>query len=175
VNVPNVLSCLRILLTPFVMFAIAREDHAGAGFLLGAALATDFLDGWWARVRGAVTPLGRILDPLADKILAAGVLAALVAVDRLPLSFAVVVVLRDVLLLGFGWLRMRAGHPVPPAGPLGKVAFAALGVYLAGEVLGFGWPSWLPAAVVAFYATAGLAYAGRVPGFVPGRVVRGGR
>lgn len=174
-NVPNVLSCLRVLLTPLVMLAIVRDAHAWAGIALGAALATDFLDGWWARYRNAATPLGRILDPLADKILAAGVLAALVAVDRVPLEFAIVVVLRDVLLLGFGWLRMRAGHPVPPAGPLGKVAFALLGGYLAGEVIGIAWPAWLPAAVVAFYAAAGLAYAGRVPGFVPGRVVRGDR
>jgi len=175
VNVPNVLSCLRVLLTPFVMLAIARQDHTWAGITLGAALTTDFLDGWWARYRNASTPLGRVLDPLADKILAAGVLAALVAAERIPLEFAVVVVLRDVLLLGFGWMRMRAGHPVPPAGPLGKVAFALLGAYLAGEVLGLAWPTWLPAGVVAFYAAAGLAYAGRVPGFVPGRVVRGDR
>jgi CDP-diacylglycerol--glycerol-3-phosphate 3-phosphatidyltransferase len=176
VTVPNLLSGLRILLTPFVVLGIVREDPVLAGGCLGAALATDFLDGWLARRQEAFSPLGRILDPVADKILAAGVLVALVATGRVPRELAIVVVLRDVVLLAFGWIRLRMGEPAPPAGPLGKVAFAVLGAYLAGEVIGIAWPVWAPAAVGALYVGAGVAYAGRVPGFfAPGRVVRGDR
>jgi cardiolipin synthase len=175
VNGPNLLSLARILLTIPAVWAIVHARHGLATVVLAAALATDFLDGWLARRHGGSTELGKILDPAADKVLAAGVLAALVHAGRVPLELAGVVILRDVFVLAFAWLRLRAGAGVPSAGLLGKVAFAALGVFLAGEVAGPGWPSWAPGAVGALYVVAGLTYTKRIPGVPLGRILKGER
>ena len=93
-----------------------------------AVLRADGLS-WRAIARrlGQTTDLGRILDPLADQVLVGGALFVLAMTGRVSMELAVVVILRDVALLGTAWVRMRAGAPVPSATPAGKVAFAALG------------------------------------------------
>jgi CDP-diacylglycerol--glycerol-3-phosphate 3-phosphatidyltransferase len=175
VNLPNVLSTCRIVMTPFAVWAVLAGSRGTAGLLLVAALATDFLDGWLARRANQSTELGRILDPLADKVLVAGVLAALVRLDRIPVEVAAVVVLRDLALLGFCWMRIRAGGPVPTAQIPGKIAFAILGGFLTWEVLGTGWPSWMAAAVAAIYVLGGVPYVTRLPWMSPSRILKGER
>lgn len=174
-NGPNSLSLARILLTIPAVWAIV----GGRGFLATAfvclALLTDFLDGWLARRRHASTELGRVLDPVADKILVAGVLGALVHVGRVPLELAAVVVFRDAVMLALAWIRIRGGGSVPPADIPGKIAFGALGVWLAGELAGVHWPGWSPAAVGALYFVAGLSYFRRIPGLPLARILKGER
>ena len=76
-NAPNVLSLARIALTAPLVWALAVGQHALATAVLGVALATDFLDGWLARRGSGSTELGRVLDPVADKVLVGGVLITL--------------------------------------------------------------------------------------------------
>ena len=161
-RIADVLSLSRIALTVPLAVAILGHQSLAAGVILGVALATDFFDGWFARRSGS-TDRGRILDPLADKVLAAGALGALFLAGRAPAELVYVVVLRDAVLLAFGWLRMRAGLPVPTANAFGKVAFTTLGVWLAGAVVGWRWPAWAPAFVGATYVAAGLSYLARLP------------
>jgi CDP-diacylglycerol--glycerol-3-phosphate 3-phosphatidyltransferase len=163
VRLADLFSLARIALTPPLALAILAGHAAAAGVILVAALATDFLDGHFARRTGSSTELGRVLDPVADKVLAAGALGALLAAGRVPAELVIVIVLRDAALLAFGWLRTRAGLPVPTANAFGKVAFTALGVWLAGLVLGWSWPAWAPGFVAALYVAAGLSYAARLP------------
>jgi cardiolipin synthase len=158
---PDVLSCARIALTAPIALAIAGGQNAAAVVLLAAALATDFLDGLLARRTGS-TAFGRVLDPLADKILVAGTLAALLAAGRVPAELVGLVVCRDAALLAFGWMRWRSAAPIPAASPLGKAAFAALGAWLAGAVAGWQWPGWTGAVVAALYVAAGFGYAAAV-------------
>lgn len=162
-RIADLLSGARIALTLPLAFAILHGQSSFAGAILAIAVATDFFDGWFARRSGSSSDLGRILDPLADKVLAAGALGALFVVGRAPAELVYVVVLRDVALLAFGWLRLRAGMPVPTANTFGKVAFTTLGVWLAGEVVGWRWPAWAPALVGVTYVAAGLSYATRMP------------
>jgi len=171
-NAPNTLSLARIALAVPLAGALATGRHGAALVVLTAALATDFLDGWLARRLSAATRLGRVLDPLADKVLVAAALVTLAAVGRVPAELAVVVVARDVAHLAFGWIRLRAGAPVPRADLPGKVAFAVLGIFLAGHAAGRDWPSWVAGFVGAVYVAAGLWYAVRIPGLVPGRALR---
>src|SRR5271167_3633755 len=77
-NVPNALTVIRILMVPVLVVALL--DDTGGGDLLAAivfvtASVTDALDGWYARSRGSVTTFGKLMDPLADKLL---IIAALV-------------------------------------------------------------------------------------------------
>ena len=82
-NVPNILTLLRILcaMIVFAMIAFARYDLALLFFLL--ASVSDFLDGWWARHYHQVTVFGRIMDPFADKFLICGAFVCLVAIPEL--------------------------------------------------------------------------------------------
>lgn len=160
--VADLLSAARVALTLPVALAIAAGSGRLAAGLLVVALATDFLDGYFARRFGS-SALGRVLDPLADKILAAGTLGALLAGGRAPAELVIVVVLRDLALLAFGWLRCRSGAPAPAANLAGKIAFSALGVWILGAVAGMPWPSGATAAIGALYVGAGLSYAGRLP------------
>jgi CDP-diacylglycerol--glycerol-3-phosphate 3-phosphatidyltransferase len=175
VNAPNSLSILRMLLALPVAWALVSGRSALATALLGAALATDFLDGWLARRWSASTELGRVLDPLADKVLAGSVLVTLACLGRVPAELAVVVVARDITHLAVGWVRVRAGAPIPGADLPGKVAFAVLGIFLAWHVAGREWPAWVPGLVGALYVAAGLRYAARIPGLFPRRALRGER
>jgi phosphatidylglycerophosphate synthase len=164
-----------MLLALPVAWALASGRSGIATGLLGTALATDFLDGWLARRRRASTVLGRVLDPVADKVLAGSVLVTLACLGRVPAELAVVVVARDLTHLAVGWIRFRAGAPVPGADLPGKVAFAVLGIFLAWHVAGREWPAWMPGLVGALYVAAGLRYAARIPGLDPGRALRGER
>lgn len=161
-NAPNALSLARIALALPTVWAITSGHGAAAFALLLCALATDFLDGSLAR-RGRGNELGKVLDPLADKVFVAAVLGALVWTSRVPVGLAIVLVTRDLLLLGVGWLRMHGGSGVPRAEPAGKVAFGTLGVYLAGEVVGIRWPDWAPTFIGATYVLGALPYVRRLP------------
>ncbi|MFH1277223.1 MAG: CDP-alcohol phosphatidyltransferase family protein [Candidatus Eisenbacteria bacterium] len=146
-HLPNLLSITRALLALPVVFAIWAGSDGAALFLLGAALLTDVFDGCLARRWNASSGLGRILDPAADKALAAAVALALWAWRGLPLWFLAVVVGRDLLLLLGGALVARRTGAVPASHLAGKVAFGALGGAL------FLWlaapPAVRPAALVA--------------------------
>lgn len=120
-NVPNVLSGTRILLAPAVALAVLAHPGGSiaAGVLFAVIAITDVLDGHLARTRDLVTPLGKLLDPVADKLLVVAALVSLVAVDRLALWVALVVAAREVLVTV---LRAHAarGGAVLAAGAAGK-------------------------------------------------------
>jgi CDP-diacylglycerol--glycerol-3-phosphate 3-phosphatidyltransferase len=163
VRIADALSIARIVLTLPLAFAILAGRSTLAGAIAVVALSTDFFDGYFARRSHSSSSLGRVLDPLADKVLAAGALGALLAAGRVPAELVVVVIVRDVVLLAFGWVRIRGGAPAPAANTLGKVAFTTLGVFLAGAVAGVRWPAWAPGLVGGLYVVAGLSYATRLP------------
>jgi CDP-diacylglycerol---glycerol-3-phosphate 3-phosphatidyltransferase len=97
-NLPNALTLLRILAVPVVVVALLGEtpngDALAAGVFALAAL-TDGLDGYFARSRDAVTTFGKLMDPIADKLLIAAVLVSLVSLDRLAAWVAMVIIARE--------------------------------------------------------------------------------
>jgi CDP-diacylglycerol--glycerol-3-phosphate 3-phosphatidyltransferase len=78
-NVPNQLTYLRVLLAIVMFCTIAREAYLASTILFVLAAGTDWLDGYIARKYGQITPLGRILDPFADKVIICGTFIFLVA------------------------------------------------------------------------------------------------
>ena len=91
---------LRILLTPVVMALVLAGSDTAAAIVFLAAAATDWFDGRLARRWEVTTRLGSFLDTTADKLLVTGVLVALVAVDRVSPWIAMVIVGRELVLLG---------------------------------------------------------------------------
>ncbi|GIV54660.1 MAG: hypothetical protein KatS3mg039_1178 [Candidatus Kapaibacterium sp.] len=122
------------------MWAIYSGDRGFALVLGVVALASDALDGAIARRYGAESELGRILDPLADKVLAASVAVALLWQGAVPLWYAATVIGRDVVIVAGGLaLRSRVGS-VPPSLPIGKVAATSIGIVLLAAIAGIGAP-----------------------------------
>ena len=122
-NLPNLLSILRILLVPpLVVVLLTRfegKEWWGLGLFLLAALM-DFLDGYIARRRQEVTRLGTLLDPAADKILLSAAFISLVEMQLAPAWMVVVIIAREfavTALRGFA----AAESVVIPAGLSGKI------------------------------------------------------
>lgn len=130
-SIPNVVTVLRLALIPvffwFLVFeppgAGARNDAAFGFFTLCAA--TDWLDGWLARRTGHVTAIGKIIDPLVDRLLIAGSLLGLYLVGRVSLLLLIVLIGRDVYLLYGAWVLERHSRRVPVT-MLGKATTAVL-------------------------------------------------
>jgi CDP-diacylglycerol--glycerol-3-phosphate 3-phosphatidyltransferase len=164
-NVANGITVARILCTP-VLIAFVLSNPQGSylvalAFLLLAA--TDALDGHLARSRELITNLGKLLDPIADKLLVGGVLIALVFTDRLALAVAVIIIGREILVSLLRAVALRDGI-VLSAGQLGK-AKMALQVTMVLALLAFGasdaaWLDVLVGATVLMTILSGLSYFG---------------
>ena len=111
-NLPNTLTVLRILLVPVVVVALLDETPNGDAIAAGVfALAafTDSLDGYIARQRNAVTTFGKLMDPIADKLLIAAALIALVSLDRLAGWIAMVIIAREFAVTGLRLVAAERG------------------------------------------------------------------
>ncbi|MDX6603064.1 MAG: CDP-diacylglycerol---glycerol-3-phosphate 3-phosphatidyltransferase [Solirubrobacterales bacterium] len=98
-NLPNALTLLRILAVPVVVVALLGETPNGdtlAAVIFALAALTDGLDGYFARSRGSITTFGKLMDPLADKLLIVGALVSLVSLNRLAAWVAMVIIAREV-------------------------------------------------------------------------------
>jgi len=138
-NIPNLLTLLRLLLAPATIWAIVAGRHAAALAIFLSAAVTDGLDGALARRLGAITRLGAYLDPVADKVLLSGTYLALALSGRVPLWFVTVVFGRDVLILCGALLLAWAGQRRFPPTVWGKIStllqsLCALAVLVAGAV-----------------------------------------
>lgn len=112
-TVPNMLSAARLVLALVLFGVIEQERYAAATVLFLVAASTDWVDGWWARRFGQVSRLGRIFDPLVDKVIVCGGFILLAARDGgsaiLP-WMAVVVVVRELVVTAVRAEMERTGH-----------------------------------------------------------------
>jgi CDP-diacylglycerol---glycerol-3-phosphate 3-phosphatidyltransferase len=117
-NLPNVLTVIRILLVPVLVVALLGEagDDLLAAFVFAAASVTDALDGYLARTRNAVTSFGKLMDPIADKLLVIAALFALVSLDRLQAWIAMVIVTRELAVTVTRMAATAQGVIIPAAG-----------------------------------------------------------
>jgi len=115
-KLPNILSLSRIaavpLLVALVLLGVAAADWAAA-LLFALAAMTDFFDGWIARRLDVSSDFGRLIDPIADKLLVITAIVLLVAVDRAPVVAALVIVLREVLVSGVREFLAGASSGLP--------------------------------------------------------------
>ena len=122
-NLPNALTLLRILLVPVLVVALldaTPEAQWVAAAVFALAAFTDGLDGYLARARRSETTFGKVMDPIADKLLVAAALISLVSLERLAPWVAMVIIAREFAVSG---LRIAAGAQgvVIPASRLGKL------------------------------------------------------
>ena len=121
-NLPNLLTLFRILLVPVLVVALldaAPGSSVVAAVVFAAAAITDGLDGYIARSQRSITTFGKVMDPIADKLLIAAALITLVSLERVAAWVAMVIIAREFAVSG---LRIAAGAEgvVIPASALGK-------------------------------------------------------
>jgi CDP-diacylglycerol--glycerol-3-phosphate 3-phosphatidyltransferase len=122
-NVPNVLTVLRILLVPVLVVALTTETKNGdtiAAIVFALAAVTDGLDGYIARSRKSITTFGKVMDPIADKMLIAAALIALVSLNRLAAWVAMVIIAREFAVSSLR-IAAAAEGAIIPASILGKI------------------------------------------------------
>ena len=126
VNIPNALTMLRIVAVPVIVVALLDETPNGdviAAAVFAAAAITDGLDGYIARRRSQVTTFGKLMDPLADKLLVVAALIALVSLNRLAAWVAMVIIARELAVTGLRALAAERGAVIS-ASWLGKLKTA---------------------------------------------------
>jgi cardiolipin synthase len=96
---PNLITLARIGAVPLAVWLVLRQDLSLAFWLFLAAGVSDAIDGWLAR-RGSSSVIGAILDPVADKALLVSMYVTLAAVGELPPWLAILVVFRDLVIVG---------------------------------------------------------------------------
>jgi len=163
VNLPNVLTVLRILLVPVVVVALLDETPNGdllAAIVFALASITDWVDGYLARSRGSITTFGKLMDPIADKLLVVAALVSLVSLDRLQAWVAMVIIARE-LAVTMSRMAATGQGVVIAASRWGKVktALQVLTIFLLIAVSGS--PVWLDVlvyATVAVTVVSGVEY-----------------
>jgi cardiolipin synthase len=169
-TVPNGLSLSRILLIPVFCALIVDHDTSRAGLLLfGVVCATDWVDGWVARRTGQVSELGKVLDPIADRLAILSGLIALVVRGAFPLAAAIPILGRDLAVIVAGAALLARKHATIEVRFVGKaatfslmvaivaVSWGNLDLPLAHASLGLGWVAY--GVGIVEYAIATVAYA----------------
>jgi len=163
INVPNVLTVLRILLVPVLVVALL--DRTPNGDLLAAAVfatasLTDAIDGYLARSRQWVTTFGKLMDPVADKLLVIGALLALVSLGRVAAWVAMVIIAREFAVTVLRIAATQQGVVIA-AGLFGKAKTVVQVAMVFALIVAAGTPAWLDALVyltVAVTVASGADY-----------------
>ncbi|AYG04536.1 CDP-diacylglycerol--glycerol-3-phosphate 3-phosphatidyltransferase [Gryllotalpicola protaetiae] len=143
-NLPNTITIVRILFAPvFFWMLLADAGNDGplrwwAAVLFIVGIATDGVDGYLARSRGLVTELGKLLDPIADKVLTGAALVGLSILGELWWWVTIVILVREVGITVYRFAVIRGG--VIPASRGGKLKTVAQAVAISFALV----PLWVP-------------------------------
>lgn len=169
VTIPNVLSLLRLLLIPVFLLLMVAEQFGYAVLTLAVSSFTDAADGYIARRFGQISRLGQLLDPAADRLYILTTLLGITVAGIVPWWFVLIVLAREVLLIGLGVVLANLGFGPLPVHHLGKmgtfglllgfpvVLLASAFPTLAFVALPIGWASLIWG--VFLYWWAGIVYA----------------
>jgi len=136
--ISNFLSIFRIILLfplSYLLFDDINQHRTLIVVILLSMYATDLLDGFLARKLNQITELGKVIDPLADKISVVTLVVILLIQQKLPLWFVLIIILRDVLILLFGLMLRGKKKVTLMSNYPGKAAVLSIGVVILFAVL----------------------------------------
>src|SRR5438067_8784789 len=173
-NLPNALTVSRICLVPLLVVVLLTKfegrqilgvpvELVGAA-IFGLASLTDWADGYLARRRKQVTPLGQVIDPLADKLLTSAAFISLVQMDLAPAWMVAVIIGRDFAVTALRSLSFARGVAIP-ASPLGKIKMVAQVVAILGLILAHERSEFLLIGQIALWVAVVMALASAVDYF----------
>jgi CDP-diacylglycerol--glycerol-3-phosphate 3-phosphatidyltransferase len=155
-NLPNLLTLLRIFFVPLLVAALLADDLGGSQvsvlftslnvsrevFALGvflAAAVTDMLDGYLARRWSQITTVGTLLDPIADKLLVSAALVSLVKMNRVSAWLVILIISREFAVSGLRQIAAASGYTIK-ASDLGKTKMTAQVLAITLVIAGIRWP-----------------------------------
>lgn len=125
-NVPNILSTIRICLVPVFVITYFYEGAGAKYYAVGVyavATFTDFLDGYIARKYNLISNLGKILDPVGDKLMTLSVLTCITIDNVIPVWAVLAAVIKEALMLAGGAIvRKKEGGEIPSSNIIGKTS-----------------------------------------------------
>jgi CDP-diacylglycerol--glycerol-3-phosphate 3-phosphatidyltransferase len=148
-NLPNLLTLLRIMLVPALVVALLGKTPAGdvlAAVVFALASLTDFIDGYLARARDSITTFGKLMDPLADKLLIIAALITLVSLHRLAAWVAMVIITRELAVTVLRLGATQAGV-VMSASSFGKAKTCLQIAAILAVIAVHGHPAWVTALI----------------------------
>lgn len=119
-NIPNILTGIRIVLLPAIVWRFRRGDSIGALAVYLISMLTDAVDGIVARKFNQITALGKLLDPIADKLTLITLLGMFAADGQIPMWLLYAVLIKEIILIIGGAAALKRGIVVY-ALPIGKV------------------------------------------------------
>jgi CDP-diacylglycerol--glycerol-3-phosphate 3-phosphatidyltransferase len=146
-NLPNMLTVLRIMLVPALVVALLGNTPAGdvlAAVVFALASLTDFIDGYLARARDSITTFGKLMDPLADKLLIVAALVSLVSLHRLAAWVAMIIITRELAVTMLRLAATQAGVVIA-ASMFGKIKTCLQIVAILAVIAVHGKPLWVSA------------------------------
>jgi CDP-diacylglycerol--glycerol-3-phosphate 3-phosphatidyltransferase len=162
-NLPNILTLLRIVAVPVIVVALLDETPNGDAFaaaVFALAAFTDGLDGYIARRQKSITTFGKLMDPLADKLLIVAALISLVSLDRVAAWVAMVIIARELAVTGLRGLAAERGVVIA-ASWLGKLKTALQIAAVFALIIWYPAPTWVDVLVyvaVAVTVISGVDY-----------------
>jgi len=161
-NLPNCLTVGRMCLTPALVILLVGDAWGPALAVFLAAMVTDALDGYLARSRGLVTDFGKLMDPIADKLLIGSAFVCLAAIDRIDPWAVALILTREAAVSGIRLVARRQGMDIS-ANRLGKakttIQTVAIVVLIVASDPSAAWVQALVGLTVAITVVSGLAYA----------------
>jgi cardiolipin synthase len=160
-TVPNSVTTVRLLLLPvFIVLVLHRRERLEAAYLLGLLGATDWVDGYLARRLHQVSALGKVLDPVADRLLLLGAVTTIVAIGAAPVGVAVAALAREAVIAVATLALAAAGARRLEVQWVGKAGTFCLMFAFPFFLAGHSSASWHPEAeLVAWsFALPGLAF-----------------
>lgn len=134
INLPNIMSLLRLVLAPAIGHFLFWGNTNLALFLIFIAYSLDVLDGFYARKFHLETEFGKIIDPIADKVMYAFIAIALVLKGSLPLWFFVIYIFRDMMILIGSYSFSKAIKEIPQSNFWGKLSAFVVAMSLVGVI-----------------------------------------
>lgn len=136
-NIPNFLTLIRLLLIPFYIYLFLRGNYITSGILFIIATSTDLLDGYIARKYSMETEIGKLLDPIADKLTVISILSMLIYLDIIPRFIAIILLIRESIIFLSTSVAYIFGKNFVNPSILGKLSIAFLYAGLAARLFEF--------------------------------------
>ncbi|MGM0437259.1 MAG: CDP-diacylglycerol--glycerol-3-phosphate 3-phosphatidyltransferase [Bacillota bacterium] len=136
-NIPNTLTLIRLFSIPFYIYLFLTGNYIISGILFVIATSTDLLDGYIARKYSMETEIGKLLDPIADKLTVISILSMLIYLDFIPRFIAIILLIRELIIFFSTAIAYLFGKNFVNPSLLGKISITFLYVGLAARLFEF--------------------------------------
>ncbi len=131
ITIPNFVTLFRLLLLPFILVLLSSNKPLSslwALILMGISGFSDVLDGFLANILNQISSVGKILDPIVDKISIISIIAFLVVYHKFPVWAFVLIIIRELLIICSGGVIIKKYDVIPSSNILGKIAVVLIGL-----------------------------------------------